>query len=325
MGKKFSKTTFTNYGYYPLSKRKKKNHAFPFEYIVIEGGGVKMIPACGAIRALDEYNILNSITKFAGSSAGSILATALACGYTPLEIDKLMLDTDFSKFQDDKFGIVRDSVRLSSEYGICSGVYFLNWIGDKIEMKLGKKDATFKDLKEFNGNSLYVTSLCVDDDKTRLFSYENSPDMKISTAVRMSMSIPLFFCPVKYEGKYYVDGGVSNNYPIHIFDIDNKTKNKTLGLKLMSLDEKRDSRIFNGAMNTSSVIQFYASIMSHILNEIERREIDDVYWDRTISINTGTIGTLEFDITREKRMKYIKICYEETSIALEKYKKYKKF
>jgi NTE family protein len=321
MGKKLSRPQFSKYKYY--QKLDRKMYKFPFEYMVIEGGGMKIVPVCGSIRALYEYNILQSITKFAGSSAGAILATALACGYTPLEIDTLMLDTDFTKFQDDKFGFVRDSVRLSAEYGVCPGIYFLNWIGDKIKIKLGKYDATFKDLKDFNGNMLYITSLCVDDDITRIFSYENSPDMKISTAVRMSMSIPVFFCPVKYEGKYYVDGGVSNNYPINIFEIHGKTK--TLGLKLMGLDEKRDDRIYNGVMNTSSLVNFYGSIMSHILNEMERREINETYWDRTISINTGSIGTMEFDITREKRMKYVKICYEETIIALEKFKKNKTF
>ena len=33
-------------------------------------------------------------------------------------------------------------------------------------------------------------------------------------AIRSSMSIPAYFSPTFYEGKYLVDGGVVNNYPV---------------------------------------------------------------------------------------------------------------
>lgn len=308
-----------NYVYYP-NKTKEVKGDFPFEYIVIEGGGIKMIPSSGAIRALGEYGILENLTKFAGSSAGAILSTALACEYTPDEIDQLMMDTDFNKFLDDDYGFLRDTYRMSKDYGLCPGEYFREWMDEHIAKKLRKKNATFKDLKELKDKYLYITSLCVDDNETKIFSYENSPDMPISLAVRMSMSIPILFCSVKYKGKRYVDGGVSDNYPITIFDTDKKNINKTLGLKLMSKDEKRNGRIYTGKLDTTNMLKFTGSILTHVLNEIERREIGDDYWERTISINTGDIGMVEFDIDRKKRVKYIKSCYSETKIALKKYK-----
>lgn len=313
---------------------KEDNYQFPFKYIVIEGGGVKIIPAAGSVRALYDNGIIENLIKFAGSSAGAILATALACEYSPIEIDNLMLDTDFSKFQDDNIGIARDSYHIIKDYGFCHGDYFENWMENNIKHKLKKSKATFKDLKDIKNKNLYITSLCVDDDKTYIFSYENTPNMVISKAVRMSMSIPFFFKPVKYNNKYYVDGGVSDNYPINIFDevidsnenkVDEKIIDKTLGLKLMSKGEVRDGRIFYSKMNTTNIMQFTGSILSHILNHIERKEIDNNYWKRTISINTGDIGTLEFDISKKRRCKYIEMSYTDTLVALEKYKKDKSF
>ena len=32
------------------------------------------------------------------------------------------------------------------------------------------------------------------------------------------MSLPLIFHPVEYNGDLYVDGGILDNFPIHVFD-----------------------------------------------------------------------------------------------------------
>jgi NTE family protein len=323
MGKIFSSQKKRQVRYYNTSET--RTGEFPFTKIVIEGGGMKIVPVAGTIRALYTYGILKNIKYFAGTSAGSIIATALACGFTPDEIDKLVMDTDFSKFKDDTTGFLRDGYRLTASFGLCPGDYFLSWIEEKIASKLGKKNATFTDLFLKKQNRLYISSLCVEDDAIKVFSYENTPDMVISKSVRMSMSIPLFFCPVKHEKKHYVDGGVSNNYPINMFDKAGRESGETLGIKLMSPTEEKTSRIYSKKMKCDNIVSFSCSILSHILNEIERREINENYWNRTLSVDTGTIGILEFNINNFKKNKHIKKAYSDTMLQLEQYKKNKKF
>ena len=51
-----------------------------------------------------------------------------------------------------------------------------------------------------------------------IFSHEKTPDIPISYAARMSMSIPLYFRSVRIFDDIMVDGGVSYNYPINLFD-----------------------------------------------------------------------------------------------------------
>jgi len=74
--------------------------------------------------------------------------------------------------------------------------------------------------------------------------------MAVAYAVRMSMAIPLFFESLRFnghqfgDGDYYVDGGMYNNYSIHIFDqqreahrsrsFNNNINLETLGLFLYS-------------------------------------------------------------------------------------------
>jgi hypothetical protein len=44
--------------------------------------------------------------------------------------------------------------------------------------------------------------------------------MRIIDAVRITTSIPFYFFPAKYNGSLYIDGGITNNYPIDIIPPD---------------------------------------------------------------------------------------------------------
>ena len=45
-------------------------------------------------------------------------------------------------------------------------------------------------------------------------NYKTYPDLPILKAVTMSSACPPIFTPVEHLGKFYVDGGLLNNYPI---------------------------------------------------------------------------------------------------------------
>jgi len=60
----------------------------------------------GAIRALSERGYLANLKHFAGTSAGSIVAGALACKVSVTYIANLMQNVDFNEFLDDSWGIV---------------------------------------------------------------------------------------------------------------------------------------------------------------------------------------------------------------------------
>jgi len=48
----------------------------------------------------------------------------------------------------------------------------------------------------------------------RYFDYTNQPNLSVVTAIRMSISYPGYFTAVRYQGDYYVDGGMLDNVPI---------------------------------------------------------------------------------------------------------------
>jgi NTE family protein len=49
--------------------------------------------------------------------------------------------------------------------------------------------------------------------------------MSVIIALRISISIPIFFAPIYYNNNYYIDGGVYNNLGLNYSDINN-----TLGI-----------------------------------------------------------------------------------------------
>src|SRR5437763_904606 len=65
---------------------------------VFEGGGVRGIGLVGAISVVEEagYEFVN----LAGTSAGAIVSTLLAAGYTAAELKQVITNLDFATFQD---------------------------------------------------------------------------------------------------------------------------------------------------------------------------------------------------------------------------------
>ena len=63
-------------------------------------------------------------------------------------------------------------------------------------------------------------------------------DLPVAEAVRMSMSIPFFFSPVRWkhpDGKQQltlVDGGMLSNFPVWLFDTPDLPDWPTFGLRL---------------------------------------------------------------------------------------------
>jgi NTE family protein len=186
--------------------------------LVFEGGGLKGIAHCGALLRLENFGLnITNVMCLAGTSAGSQIATILACGYTVDELKIIVMNMPVYEFMDNSCGMVRNVTRLFCSYGIFKGDYMEKYIDDLVADKLGKKNATFRDLFIKTNKTLRITGTCLSTSKLEYFDVNLTPDMPISKAVRISSSIPLFYSAVKYDNKYYVDGAVLRNLPVYAF------------------------------------------------------------------------------------------------------------
>ena len=199
--------------------------------LAFEGGGVKGVAYCGALHELDSQGILPAVSSVAGTSAGAITAALVAAGYSPKELTDAMLDLDFGSFED---GELEGPVRVIEHYGWYRGQAFLKWMRNQIEAKLGSSHATFRELGTARQMDLRVVATNLSTRSAQVFSMATTPEVTVAEAVRMSMSIPLFFAAVTYNGSVHVDGGAVWNYPIEIFDAP-AISSATIGFRLDNL------------------------------------------------------------------------------------------
>ena len=157
---------------------------YPPENLVFKGGGPKGVAYLGALRALEKRELLGSIRRVAGTSAGAITAVLLCLGLGPEKIHELLESKSGTDFLDHPFTEQRinecmkdnanastllEIYNLGSEVaasgsplplvkklssvmwhctGICSGSEFLNWIEGIIAAETGVEYCTLGELAE---------------------------------------------------------------------------------------------------------------------------------------------------------------------------------
>jgi NTE family protein len=283
------------------------------ENLVFEGGGIRGIAFGGAARFIEEHNLLKNIKGLAGSSAGAIVAAGLAVGYEAQEVVDILMKTDFNTFKDDSMFVIMDIIRLLSQYGIYKGDAFFKWISDVLAKKTGDPKITFRQVYERYGKALVITGSCLNRAKSFYFNHTDPAyaDMPVALAVRISMSIPVFWKAVNLGDDVMVDGGVLNNYPLFVFDgkyigdmdvtDEDIAKSKTIGFKLMTSDERRDNTLYHVNEKIDGPVDFTKAFINALLIQIERGHIRSGYWERTVCINTHNISSLDFSITNDQK------------------------
>ncbi|BBO71319.1 hypothetical protein DSCA_52490 [Desulfosarcina alkanivorans] len=314
--------------------------AYHFKNLVFEGGGVKGIAYIGAMQAMKEKGILKNITRVGGTSAGAINATLFALGYEIIEQRRILKKLDFNNFMDDNWGLVRDTERLIKKFGWYKGDFFHHWISGLINKKLKNPHATFRDLKAAGQPDLYVYGANLSTRFGEVFSVEHTPTTRIADAVRISMSIPLFFAAFRNaRNDVYVDGGLLNNFPVKLFDRDKyidpaqrakmgveteyyQEENKrflkshpsssryvynkqTLGFRL---DSKQEIGVFRDGAEPqhASIADFFDYIKALIGTVLESQLNSHLHsddWQRTIYIDTLGVGTTDFDLSETMKTK----------------------
>lgn len=281
---------------------------YPFKNLVLQGGGVKGIAYGGSFEVLQEQGILDGIERVAGTSAGAITAALVSLRYEPRQIQALMMSLDFSKFED---GGDTGIVRVFRDYGWYRGDYFLELMRCLVGNQTGNPHATFADLHNgsFHGQrfrDLHVFATDLTSGAPREYSFDKTPGTEVALAVRMSMSIPLFFAAVAADKSLYVDGGVLYNYPIHTFDSlhdperPGDPERLTLGLVLDHTGAPTpDNRIHD-------LPDYLKYLLEAVLNaQTIDLELDPADLQRSVIINNLGISTTDFQLTLQQKLALI--------------------
>jgi hypothetical protein len=181
-----------------------------YDIVVLSGGGQRGIGEVGALHYHWEKGNLDNVKIYAGTSVGSVICLMLICGYTPQDIFAKVYN--ISNFFSSDSPI--DLWGLVSNYGILDISPFINIVKDMIIEKLGSIPS-FGDLELITGKSLIVTGSNISLQKADYFSPKSHPTMSVIEAVKISCNLPIFK-KIKFDGCYYSDGGLVDNFPIDI-------------------------------------------------------------------------------------------------------------
>lgn len=253
---------------------------------ILAGGGTRLPAHLGVLHALNELNI--QFDNIVGVSGGSIIASLYASGLSIDEIKKIALDTNYTQFTGfSLFKLIRNG-------GLSSGDVFENWV----DRNLNGKTFSQMDLQ------LHVVATDVKSGKPVIFNKDNTPNMKVSKAVRFSMSIPLVFSFKPFGKHLMVDGSILSEDALH----RNWAKDNTpvMCFRLRSeheYDELKTNSYF-------PIVNYITLLIRTFMTTISREYINDAFWHNTIVINTGECSGVDFSMTDEQKLQLFDTGYQ---------------
>jgi predicted acylesterase/phospholipase RssA len=242
----------------PVEKPVVKPKSGDFDTLVLSGGSIHAIIMLGALQYTDDNYLLKKIHRYIGTSAGAMCGYLLAIGYTPIEI-MVHLCTKQMLEKMKNFNVVA----MMNGSGATSFSHIQEQLEKMTIEKIGTL-ITLGDLYHKYGKEFYCITHNLTSDKLEVLSYETYPDMPCLIALRMSANLPFIFDHFKYMGNFYIDGGISNNFPI---DIGNEKGIKILGLNIVNSNS-------NFSQNKDNMLEYIYQLMSipikhNVLNNIK--------------------------------------------------------
>lgn len=291
--------------------------------VVFEGGGVKGIGLVGAVCELEKAGY--AFVNLAGTSAGAIVASLLAAGYTGSELRDILMAADFASFRQVKglarLGAPGKALHLLARYGVYASDAFELWLSGLLAKK-GK--LRFADILTGDADPRYAyrfMAVASDLSARRMMilpgayaDFHAGPECAlIARAVRMSMSIPFYYEPVRltdHAGAEHliVDGGLLSNYPVWL--LDDHSENPpwpTFGLKFTGPGDDKGY----AALPVSNIVDFAKSVATTAIDAHDNTYVSvsrgdkqrTVFIPATVSVGgrEKTVNATDFDITKEER------------------------
>jgi len=299
---------------------------YPYRNLVFKGGGIRGLAYAGALEVLEKHQILEDIERVAGTSAGAITAMLVSLRLSHRELITLLNTLDHTKVPQTRTthtkaqeilsniglnnGDLACTNRLLSEFGWYSSGYFYEWTQQTIAQFCdGNPRASFADFREYGFRDLYIIASNMSKRRPEIFSFETTPEVAVADAVRLSMSIPLFFQALRFNGKefgegdYYTDGGLYDNFPIQLFDRPQYKKNnpwyiegvnwQTLGCYLYP---KHAEEVL--ARDPKTLREYLVLTLGNVFDAFQTMSYENSLIDkkRTIKIDDCGISPIEFNI-----------------------------
>lgn len=268
--------------------------------LVLSGGGVRGIAHIGAMQALEDLHYLDKFETFVGTSIGSLIASMYVIGYKPNELWYFIQNFDMNKLKS------IDITNIFYKYGLDTGANIEVIIKNFIQAKGYDPKISLLELYNLTKKKLILSTTCLNTQSICYLSYENYPDLPLCIAIRMSISVPIYFTPVKYKNKIYVDGACIDNFPVHLFSdqLDN-----VLGIYLNDTNKL--------CSNIDNIENYILSLIGCLKKSVTNNYTNGLN-KHIICINLKSIIAIDFNLSNDKKKEIYDTGYNQTISYIKK-------
>lgn len=255
--------------------------------VALSGGGIRGIAHAGVLQALQNNQI--HIDIIGGTSAGSMVATLYAMGYSPEEIYMLFRKNakkiigantspiisglhSFMNRKEKTMGGFRNGQSIEMAYDEMAkekGVEIIN----QIKMPIVIPSVDIMESKE------YIFTNQIPKEEQDVSKYIT--DISIGKAVRASSSFPAVFNPCNVKEHAFMDGGALDNVPVN--EVRKQGADKVLAVKFDADKIDKNSTIMDIVMKTIDIMG----------NKIAEENLSQS--DYILNVYTDKVGLLDID------------------------------
>jgi predicted acylesterase/phospholipase RssA len=278
--------------------------------LVISGGAIKGYLYLGAIKLFAEYDILDKIKYYYGTSIGAIIVTCLNLGWNIDETLKFGIGFPIDSM------IEFDIDTFIRNYGLVPKINYETLFKKIIIFKGFDVNITFKQLYDLTGKELHMISYSLKDNKSVDLNFETFPDLKIWKGLYMTSALPILVPAFEYKDNIYIDGGIVENFPMN--RIKKENYNKTIGICADSY--KADWNMIKEKLSNKDIINYleYSLELIKIMFTKTIKYKSSNYIKLYLNTSTGidTCTNINFSINSETKQKIILQGYNQTKNQL---------
>lgn len=180
----------------------------------LSGGMARGIYQLGSLMYMHEQDYLDELELLQGSSVGSILSFYILSGRTPMQAFQFVFNTNI------EFTIAdMDVVNANTNWGMFNIEKLIGYVAEGVkDCYADPHELTFEEMYKITGKTLVVVATNTSTYEGDRFSHLTHPKAKVLKVIGMSANLPILFTRNSFDDTYYVDAGISDNFPFA--DID---------------------------------------------------------------------------------------------------------
>ena len=177
------------------------------ESLCLGGGGARGLCYIGLIKYLEDSGRYNEVKKIVGSSIGGVFGVLIA---QRRSVDTILRDamTNSVPAVGLSVNVLSNLYYLLTKYGIMEKSVLEGLIST-----VCGETVTFAEFHAKWGVEVTIVGTNISKRRIEYFNHQLTPDMRVSTALRITTAVPIIFPPIEYKCNLYADPCIVYNTP----------------------------------------------------------------------------------------------------------------